>query len=60
MYSGGIDSSAHISVTTSKGKTTAIYHQKSPGSMETHWEEDAVNYTTHEGKLSIIRNQGSR
>ncbi|KAG8292807.1 Protein unc-79 [Homalodisca vitripennis] len=39
MYSGG-DGSGHVSVSTCRGKTSAVYHQKSPGSMETHWEED--------------------
>ncbi|XP_054270817.1 protein unc-79 homolog isoform X2 [Macrosteles quadrilineatus] len=36
MYSGA-DVTGHV---TSRGKTSAVYHQKSPSSMETHWEED--------------------
>lgn len=47
MYSGA-DSTGHVSVTTSKGKVTAVFHQKSPGSMETHWEEDAGHSTRHD------------
>lgn len=36
MFSGGDGSIGH----GSRGKATAVYYQKSPGSMETHWEED--------------------
>ncbi|XP_039288508.1 protein unc-79 homolog isoform X2 [Nilaparvata lugens] len=46
MYSGD---GAHAP----KGKTTAMYHQKSPGSMETHWEEDSIHLT------AAMRAQGS-
>ncbi|XP_063244249.1 protein unc-79 homolog [Bacillus rossius redtenbacheri] len=38
LYSG--DGSAHVSVSTKGGKMTAMFHQKSGGSMETHWEEE--------------------
>lgn len=51
MYSGA-DSTGHVSVTTSKGKVTAVFHQKSPGSMETHWEEDAGHSTKHDISIS--------
>ncbi|RZF46360.1 hypothetical protein LSTR_LSTR011144 [Laodelphax striatellus] len=40
MYSGD-----GVATPACKGKTTAIYHQKSPGSMETHWEEDSIHFT---------------
>uniref|UniRef100_A0A1B6C403 Protein unc-79 homolog n=1 Tax=Clastoptera arizonana TaxID=38151 RepID=A0A1B6C403_9HEMI len=59
MYSGA---DGHVSVTTSKGKVSAVYHQKSPTSMETHWEEDAAHtsrYSTEteetESELAAIQ-----
>ena len=37
LYTG--DGSSHVSVSTKAGKVQALYHQKSTGGMETHWEE---------------------
>lgn len=37
MYSGA-DVSGQVS--TARGKASVVFHPKSPGCMETHWEED--------------------
>lgn len=39
MYSGA-DVSCQVS--TARGKASVVFHPKSPGCMETHWEEDPL------------------